>query len=304
MTGTFLVAAKNRATAKAIEKALKAERHRVIVAPSGIALVDLALDKKPNAIFLGVALAGGMNGLDAAQALRALGPTENVPIIFLAENPEEAQKVSSARLPLTDCLTAPVDLAEAKTHAAGGLHTGEHVADLRPTRTENAWLLAILDPLTQLYHRRYLLHRLGYEAKRSTRYNSPLAVLLIDVDNLKEINRQYGILTGDSVLIEIGQLLLKLLRKSEIVGRNDVQDFLILAPQTDEKGMRVLAERIRQTIAQHHFVLEKLDMHVTVSVGMAWANGKDLSENLALLGRAEAALSRAKRAGKNRVEVG
>lgn len=304
MAGKFIVAAKKRATTQAIEKALTQERHRVAVASNGAALVDLALDKKPNAIFLGVALAGALNGLDAARALRSLRPTENVPIIFLAENSAEAQRVGAARLPLCDCLTAPYDLAEVKTHAAGGLATGAHVADLRSTQPENAWMLAMLDPLTRLYHRRYLLHQLGYEANRSTRYQTPLAVLLVDVDNLKEINRQDGILTGDTVLIETGQLLLSMMRKSEIVGRNDTQDFLIVAPQTDEAGARALAERICRTIAEHHFILEKLDLHVTVSVGVVWTRGDDLAENLALLGRAEVALTRAKRAGKNRAEVG
>lgn len=304
MAGKFIVASKKRATTQMIEKALTQERHRVTIAPNGAALVDLALDKKPNAIFLGVTLSGSLNGIDAARALRLLRPTENVPIIFLAENDAEAKHVGDARLPLCDCLTAPYDLAEVKTHAAGGMETGEAVADLRATKPENEWMLAILDPLTRLYHRRYLLHQLGYEANRSTRYKTPLAVLLVDVDNLKDINRQHGILIGDTVLIETGQLLLSMMRKSEIVGRNDTQDFLIVAPQTNEEGARTLAERICRTISEHHFILEKLDLHVTVSAGMAWTRGDDLAENLALLGRAEVALTRAKRAGKNRAEVG
>ena len=303
MPGTFFVASKHRATATKIEKALKADRHKVVIAANGVALVDHALDKKPNAIFLGVALKGGMSGLEAARALRTLTPTENVPIIFLAENAAEEQKISEARLPLTDCLVAPFDLTEVKTHAAGGLETGESIADLRPSKTENAWMLAILDPLTQLYHRRYMLHRLGYESKRSARYKNSLAVLLIDVDNLKEINRQHGILTGDSVLIEMGQLLMAFMRQAEIVGRNDTQDFLVIAPQIDQAGANALAERICKTIAEHHFVLEKLDLHVTVSAGIAWTKGDDLTQNLALLGRAEVALSRAKHAGKNRAEM-
>lgn len=303
MAGKFIVASKNHATTKTVEKALKEDRHQVVVVADGVALVDQALEKKPNAIFLGVVLAGSMTGLDAARALRTLTPTENVPIIFLAENAGEDQKISEARLPLTDCLLAPFDPVEVKTHAAGGLETGESIADLRPSKTENAWMLAILDPLTQLYHRRYLLHRLGYEAKRSARYKTPLGVLLVDVDNLKDINKQHGILTGDSVLIEMGQLLLAFMRQAEIIGRNDTQDFLIIAPQISETGVLAMAQRICQTIAEHHFVLEKLNLHVTVSVGVAWVKGDDLTENLALLGRAEVALTRAKEAGKNRVEV-
>ncbi len=303
MAGKFLLAIKSRTVLKQIQQALEAEAHQVRIAPDGMAVIDLALDQRPDAIFLGVTLAG-LSGLEAARAMRALAPTANVPIIFLAENGAEAKQVAEARVPLADCLTAPYDLVEVKTHAAAGWHTGEHVSAVRPLKPENDWLLAILDPLTRLYHRRYLLHQLAYEAKRSARYNLPLAVILVDVDNLKEINHEYGILTGDTVLIETGQLLFKMMRKCEIVGRNDVQDFLVIAPQTDETSARALAERIRQDIAEHHFILEKLDLHVTVSVGVAAVAGNDLGENLTLLGRAEGALAYAKRAGKNRVEMG
>ncbi len=302
MAGKFLIASKHRTTMQAIQTALEAEHHAVLSAPNGLAVVDLALDQKPNAIYLGIAL-GGLNGLDTARALRALALTENVPIIFLAENEDEAKKASDACVPLSECLTAPFDLTEVKTHAAAGWHTGEHIAVVRPPKTENGWIMAILDPLTQLYHRRYLMHQLGYEAKRSARYKTPLAVLLVDVDNLNAINHQYGILTGDTVLIETGQLLLKLTRNSEIVGRNDTQDFMILAPHTTPAGARTLALRIHQAIAEHHFILEKLDLHVTVSVGVATAADGDLTENLALLGRAEMALSHAKSGGKNCVMV-
>jgi diguanylate cyclase (GGDEF)-like protein len=302
MAGKFLIASKKRATVNALQKALRADHHRVVTAPNGIAAVDTALDQKPNAIFLGVAL-GGLNGLETARALRSLTPTANVPIIFLAENIAEAQLVQNARVPLTDCLTAPFDLDEVKTHAAAGWHTGEQIAALYPLRPENEWMLAILDPLTRLYHRRYSLHQLAYEAKRSARYKTSLAVLLIDVDNLKEINRSHSILTGDGVLIETSQLLLQVTRKSEIVGRNDTQDFMIIAPHTNDNGARVLAERICKTISEHHFILENLHLHVTVSIGVAATSGADMSDNLALLGRAEAALAHAKHSGKNRVEV-
>ncbi|MCL4396276.1 MAG: GGDEF domain-containing protein, partial [Chloroflexi bacterium] len=122
-------------------------------------------------------------------------------------------------------------------------------------------------------------------------------------DNLAEINQQYGILSGDNVLVEVGHLVRHMARTADIVGRADVQDFLVLAPQTDRAGALVLADRICTMIAQHHFIAEKLDLHVTVSVGAACADGTDLSENLALMARAEDALERAKRAGKNRVEM-
>jgi DNA-binding response OmpR family regulator len=81
MAGKFLIASKNRKTVGVIENALKSDRHKVFITPSGMETLDLALDKQPNAIFLSVALKD-LNGLETARALRSLTPTENVPIIF------------------------------------------------------------------------------------------------------------------------------------------------------------------------------------------------------------------------------
>jgi diguanylate cyclase (GGDEF)-like protein len=299
MAGKFLIASTNPAIVREAQTALR-EQYEVLVATDGLEAVDLALDHRPDAILLSVALAG-LNGLDVARALRALDLTEHVPIIFLAANREETRQVSEARLPFADCLTAPFESAELTARAEAALRTGENVTALRPRSADT--LLAILDPLTRLYHRRYLLHLLAYESARSARYQTPLAVLLADIDNLKEINRQYGVLAGDNVLVEVAQLLRKVARAPDILGRSHTQDFMILAPQTDAHGARTLADRLCQTISDHHFIAEKLDLHVTVSIGGASTDGSDLSENLALLGRAEGALERAKRAGKHRVEM-
>ena len=300
MTGKILIASEHTSVMRDMQEALRGEQYQITVAADGLEAVDLALDKRPDVILLGVNLAG-LGGLDVARALRALDPTEHVPIIFLAQSKDEAKAVIDARLALADCLTGPFEWAELKARAEAALRTGENIGALRSRGSDT--LLAILDPLTRLYHRRFLLHVLAYEAARSTRYRTPLAVLLVDVDNLKEINRQHGILTGDNVLVEMAQLLRRLARAADIVGRSDTQDFLILSPQTDPKGARILADRLLSSIAQHHFVAEKLDLHVTASIGVACSEGADLSENLALMGRAEGALDRAKRAGKNRVEV-
>lgn len=297
----FLVASNDDAVTHQLKSALKKEDHHIRVAADGLEAVDLALDNHTDAIFLSVHLPA-LAGLDVARALRAFGPTENVPIIFLAANRAEAEQVSEARLSLSECLVLPFDADELRARAEAALRTGENVRELRSRGTDV--LLAVLDPLTRLYHRRYLLHALAYEAARSVRYKTPLAALLVDIDNLKEINQKYGVLTGDNVLVEAAQHLRRMARAVDLVGRCDAQDFLILAPQTDRKGALILANRICKAFSGHNFVAEKLDLHVTVSVGVSCAEGSDLSENLALLGQAEGALDRAKHAGKNRVEMG
>ncbi len=301
MPGKFVIASLNPYTVRAVQIALQDEKHTVIVAQDGLEAVDLALDQQPNGVFIGVLLPA-LEGLDVARALRALDPTEHMPIVFLAENQEEAKRAHDARLPLTEMLTAPYDLADVKTRANAALKSLERITELR--QHDDPVIFAITDPLTRVYNRRYLLHRLAYEATRSVRYRAPLAVMLVDVDNLAEINHQHGILHGDAVLVETAQLLKKLSRAPDVLGRSDTQDFMLLMPQTDEAGARMLADRVLQTISEHHFVSQKLDLHVTASIGVACGEGGDLTENLALIGRAETALDRAKQAGKNRFEMG
>ncbi|MBI3537192.1 MAG: diguanylate cyclase [Chloroflexi bacterium] len=300
MPGKFLLASQNNQTLRALQIALRDDRHAVTVARDGLEAVDLALDRSPNAIFLGVELTG-LAGLDVARALRALDPTEHVPIIFLAEDANEAHRANEARLPITEVLTAPFELLQVKQRALAALRTGERIAILRQ-RENDAALIAITDPLTQLYHRRYIMHRLAYEAARSARYATPLTVVLVDIDNLTEVNQRYGVLQGDEVLMELGQMLKKLARTTDVLGRYDAQDFILLTPQTDAQGAHILADRICTMTASHVFGVDQFK--ITVSVGVASSAGKDLTENLSLVGRSAAALDRAKQSGKNRVEVG
>jgi two-component system cell cycle response regulator len=302
MTGKFLIASGSDAIRQTIESALQGDQRTTIIARDGLEVLDLALDRKPDAIFLSVDLPK-VDGVEIARALRALGPTEHVPIIFLAENENEAKQIAKERLPFTDSLAAPYDAKQIQTHAAHALRNGERITALRQ-RNGDVTLLAISDPLTYVYHRRYVVNRLAYEAARSARYENALAVLLVDVDNLQGINRDHGIIIGDSVMIETAQALYKLARKTDIIGRYDQQDFLVILPETRAEGARRLANRICKSVAEHKFLSGKLDLRITVSVGVGGTDGRDLGENLALIGRAASALDKAKQAGKNRVEMG
>ncbi len=303
MARIFLIASSDEATVHTLQAALKDNQHAIATARDGMECVDIALDRSPHAIFLSVHLPR-LDGLRVARALRAFDPTEHVPIIFLAENSDEAEKAVNPRLPFTECVTAPYNTVELKAHAERVLRAGERIATLLCQHEPDITLLAITDPLTHVHQRRYVMHRLTDEASRSIRYKYPLSVLLVDIDNLGVINREHGILMGDSVLIETAQLIKKHARRADLVGRYNTQDFLILMPLTGERGAPVLAERIRNSISEHHFVLEKLDLRVTVSVGVASAAGEQLADYLALLGRAATAVEHAKRGGKNRVEKG
>ncbi len=115
--------------------------------------------------------------------------------------------------------------------------------------------LAFRDELTGLYNHRYFQENLDAELNRSTRYNRPLSLLLIDIDFFKKVNDTFGHLVGDEVLREVACALQKLVRNCDIVARYGGEEFILILPETGTTGAKVLGQRIRRGIEQleiHH----------------------------------------------------
>ncbi len=163
--------------------------------------------------------------------------------------------------------------------------------------------LATFDELTGLYNRRVLMERLGVEVERSKRFGPPLTVLMLDLDHFKQINDSYGHPTGDEVLRNVGRIVRGKLRLVDLAGRYGGEEFCILLPETPQSGGLKFAEALRGEIAQfrHCFGNELLSM--TASFGLATLNRGDGFDESTLLKIADDALYRAKRNGRNRVEV-
>lgn len=302
MSEIFLVASSDAATLDVIQKTLQGKEVSVVAAQDGLQALDLALDRSPDAIFLSLDLAR-VDGIELARALRALEPTERVPIIFLAANEAEANQIVKEGLPFTETLIAPFTPDQVQAQSEYALRHAKGIADISHREIEGS-LRSIDDPLTHVYQRRYVIHRLAYESARSARYTNPLSVLLVDVDNLKEINSAHGTLIGDAVLIETAGIIYSNLRRADLIGRYDKQDFILVLPETNEEGALTLANRICRVVQTHKFMDGKINLRVTVSVGVAGGSGADMAENLALIARAATALDKGKLEGKNRVEIG
>jgi diguanylate cyclase (GGDEF)-like protein len=163
--------------------------------------------------------------------------------------------------------------------------------------------LAVIDELTGLHSRRYL-----FDIVRRSRPEAAVegtSFLMVDVDLFKQVNDRYGHAMGDRVLRRVAELLVSATRDSDIVARVGGEEFAVLLPHTDEETATDVAERVRAAIASH-----TSDPPVTVSVGVAslagalFVEGQDPLERAAtLMERADIALYRAKRAGRNRVSV-
>ncbi len=162
---------------------------------------------------------------------------------------------------------------------------------------------ATTDALTNLNNRRWLEERLPRLFVRHRRSATPLSLLVLDVDHFKRFNDAYGHLSGDAVLVALGKAIARSLRPTDLAARYGGEEFVVMLPDTDRVGARVVAERLRKAIQQARITSPDGEVlpAVTLSVGAAQLADSD-GDAMALLDRADAALYRAKQAGRDRVE--
>jgi diguanylate cyclase (GGDEF)-like protein/PAS domain S-box-containing protein len=162
--------------------------------------------------------------------------------------------------------------------------------------------LAETDELTEIHNRRQLFVLGEREYLRSRRYKVPLSVIMLDIDNFKEINDTHGHAVGDGVLRTLATICQKNIRNVDILGRYGGEEFVIILPETGMKKATAVAERIREFIAESPFPTKNGEIPVTISLGVAEmkASTADLA---ALIDRADTAMYKAKNSGKNQVEV-
>jgi diguanylate cyclase (GGDEF)-like protein len=160
--------------------------------------------------------------------------------------------------------------------------------------------LSTIDPLTGLFSRGFLFAAVEREIARSGRSERAFCLLMMDLDGLKAVNDRYGHLVGDSLLQAVGASIRDGVRRIDTPARYGGDEFVVLCPETDRSGARVLAEKIRQGVAAVTIVADGETVHPSVSVG-AVSFPEDGSNADSLFDRADMAMYASKRAGKNRV---
>lgn len=185
-------------------------------------------------------------------------------------------------------------------HDGGTLAVLRDVTQLRELQTALE-RTAIEDPLTGVGNRATVLRALTTEFARSQRYGRPLTIVAIDLDGLRNVNRDHGTDGGDVVLELVARTIDGCLRSADYVGRTDADEFLVLLPETRLDGAVQLAERVRQAIEGLCVRLPNGMARMTASLGVAPLGRND--DRQQLVERAEAGVRQGKRAGGNRVGV-
>ncbi len=161
---------------------------------------------------------------------------------------------------------------------------------------------AITDNLTQLYNYHFLQISLDKELTRAKRYPHDVGILLIDIDNFKNINDTYGHPFGNIVLKGIAKIINKSIRKNiDLPVRYGGDEFLVLLPETNLNGAKALAKRILEKVRAKKFKIEQNEVTATISIGVTAARKKQIVDKYKLIKKADEALYQAKRRGKNRI---
>jgi diguanylate cyclase (GGDEF)-like protein len=246
-----------------------------------------------------------MPGLDGEKLLRVKDATphsRNVPFVFLTGSQDLDRRIRLLEGGAADLVIKPFHPGELSARLRLHLKVKRLQDELR-VKNETLERLSSTDALTGLRTRRYVQEVLSIEFLRARRYDSPLAVMMADLDHFKNVNDTYGHPAGDAVLRGVSALLLSELRATDVAGRYGGEELLVILAQSDLKGAMLLAERWRETVHSTHFDCgEGQQVDANISIGLA-AYDPEMKSPDDLVAAADAALYRAKEKGRNRVEM-
>jgi two-component system cell cycle response regulator len=233
--------------------------------------------------------------------VRSLDVTRHLPMMIIVEPGEEARLLRGLDIGVNDYIVRPVDSNELVARVRTQVKRKRYVEHLRD-RLEETVEMAMLDPLTALHNRRYMMSHLETLLQEATMRDKQVSVLMLDIDYFKVVNDTHGHDVGDAVLREFAERVRRNIRGIDLACRLGGEEFVVVMPDTDLAKAYLIGERLRQCIAAAPFDAgEKASaLKMTASVGVA-AIEQPSDTPSRILKRADQALYCAKRDGRNRV---
>lgn len=287
---------------RTLEQALASSGYDVDTAADGQEALVKARAHRPDVVVTDWQMPR-MDGLTLCRILKANDETRFTHVLMQSSRGETEAKVTSLETGADDYLVKPVDPVELRARVRVGLRLQKALGDLA-AKNEILEKLALTDALTGLANRRAFLDALGAELARGHRHDHPASLLFLDLDEFKRVNDTHGHAVGDEVLAGFAQVLTRSCRRGDLAARIGGEEFAVLLPMTGRVAAALVAERIRR--ATESFPLGRsVVVSMKVSIGVAAAeDSPEPVEAAELLGRADAALYRAKAEGRNRVAIG
>lgn len=270
-------------------------------ADDGIDGFKILLNKSVDLVLCDVIMPG-IDGFKFLSMKRARAEFDDIPVIMLTGEEDVKLKIKALEQGASDYITKPFNRGELMARVRVHYKIKALQEELRESNRQLEEL-SNTDGLTKLYNRRYFMEMLELEFQRAQRYEAKLGFVMIDIDHFKDFNDTYGHLLGDRILYEVAQILRENLRVHDIVGRYGGEEFALLMPETDMKGALVVAERYRKRIEDFMLLENERELKITISLGVATYPRADIKSVDDLIRMADNALYKAKKNGRNRVEV-
>lgn len=242
-------------------------------------------------------------GLQLIADVRATDALRHLPIVMVAEDVDIIKVAKALELGATDYIMRPIDANELLARLRTQVKQTRTYQRLRENY-ERSLAMALTDPLTGAFNRRYLDLHIPRLFERARAGGRPLSALYLDLDHFKKVNDNYGHASGDEILRELVLRLNRNLRSFDMVVRVGGEEFAVIMPETDNETANMIGERLCHRIADVPFRLasQQIELPITVSIGVATMEDKD-ADAPATLKRADTALYKAKNSGRNRVEM-
>jgi diguanylate cyclase (GGDEF)-like protein len=288
--GRVLIGEDDREQALALRSILVDEDYDVALATDGAQVVRLAQKLRPDLILLDVHMPV-LDGFDALDELVGDARTRDLPILIVSGADDLLPRVRELKLDNVDFLRKPFSLMELLARVDRSLNQAAAREHLRNE--------ASIDDLTGLGNPRYLRERLSLEQSRIARYGTHSAIVMVDVDKLKQINDRHGHVVGSRILRAIGQTLRREIRDTDLAARYGGDEFVVLLPHTTAPEACAFAERVLAYLGR----LRPEGIDVSLSMGVAALEGSGGQSIDLVFAQADAAAYRAKRSGGSRVCV-
>jgi two-component system, cell cycle response regulator len=273
---------------------LQREGYRVVTAGNGVEAME-KLQKEHVQIALSDIMMPKMDGFELIKNIRNDPALKGIYLILITARIQEGDRVRGLDLGADDYITKPFSFSELLAR----VRVGSRVVHYQ----QNLEYQTQIDPLTGLFNRRAFERKIAEEFERAERYSHPVSVLLLDIDNFKNINDTYGHHGGDTALVKISETLKERTRRSDFPARYGGEEFVLILPETDQESALQVAGKIHEEIRSRSFGTCKSPFGLTVSIGLSSTAAKHYSDWREMLNDADRAMYVAKNSGKDRVEV-
>lgn len=273
---------------------LKREGYRVITAGNGVEALE-KLQQEPVHIALSDIMMPKMDGFELINRIRSDSTLKNLYVILITARIQEGDRVRGLDLGADDYITKPFSFSELLARVRVGSRVVQYQQHLEH-QTQ-------VDSLTGLYNRRAFEKKVWDEFERTKRYQHPLSLLILDIDNFKMINDTYGHHGGDAALKQISETLKARTRQTDFPCRYGGEEFVLVLPETDQENALQVAGKIQEEIRAATFSEGDRQFRLTVSMGISSTSTKDYLDWNEMLHDADQALYSAKHNGKDRAEV-